>query len=76
MPAAAREKLEMLRALLKRDGFGGLFEDKANAAVLHWRGASVCKARLIEQRTRALFEPLGGPTGWNCWSSRLAWNCA
>jgi hypothetical protein len=34
-PAAAREKLEMLRALLKRDSFGGLFENKANAAVLH-----------------------------------------
>jgi trehalose-phosphatase len=45
-PAAAREKLEMLRALLKRDSFGGLFEDKANAAVLHWRGASVRKAML------------------------------
>jgi trehalose-phosphatase len=62
-PAAAREKLEMLRSLLKRDSFGGLFEDKANAAVLHSRGASVCKARLIEQRTRALFEPLAGTDG-------------
>jgi trehalose-phosphatase len=63
VPAAAREKLEMLRALLKRDSFGGLFEDKANAAVLHWRGASACKARLIEQRARALFAPQAGTDG-------------
>jgi trehalose-6-phosphatase len=30
---------------------------------MHWRGASVCKARLIEKRTRALFEPLVGTNG-------------
>jgi trehalose-phosphatase len=62
-PAAARKKLEKLRTLLKRDSFGGLFEDKANAAVLHWRGVSARKARLIEQKTRALFEPLAGTDG-------------
>jgi len=62
-PAAASEKLKILRALLKRDSFGGLFEDKANAAVLHWRGASVGKARLIEKRARALFEPLAETGG-------------
>jgi trehalose-phosphatase len=62
-PEAASEKLKMLRALLKRDSFGGLFEDKANAAVMHWRGASVHKARLIEKRSRALFEPLVGTDG-------------
>jgi len=55
---AAREKLDGLRALLERDSLGGLFEDKANGAVIHWRGASARKARLIEQRARALFEPL------------------
>jgi trehalose-phosphatase len=53
----------MLRALLKCDSFGGLFEDKANAAVMHWRGASVCMARHIEKRTRAMFEPLAGTGG-------------
>jgi trehalose-phosphatase len=62
-PAAARKKLDKLRALLKRDSFGGHFEDKANAAVIHWRGASPHKARLIEQRARALFEPLAETDG-------------
>ncbi|HEY1159316.1 MAG TPA: trehalose-phosphatase [Terracidiphilus sp.] len=57
-PAEAQEKLEELREHLRRDSLGGLFEDKPNAAVVHWRGASPRKARLIEQRTRALFEPL------------------
>jgi trehalose-phosphatase len=62
-PAAARENLERLHALLKQDSFGGLFEEKANGAVMHWRGASPSKARLIEERTRALFEPLAGVDG-------------
>lgn len=62
-PAVAREKLDTLRALLRQDSFGGLFEDKANGAVMHWRGASPHKAKLIEQRTRALFEPLAGTDG-------------
>jgi trehalose 6-phosphate synthase/trehalose 6-phosphate phosphatase len=53
-----RQKLDELRARLKLDSLGGLFEDKANGAVMHWRGASPGKARLIEKRTRALFEPL------------------
>jgi trehalose-phosphatase len=53
-----RAKLDELRTLLRRDSLGGLFEDKENGAVMHWRGASAQKARLIEQRTRALFEPL------------------
>jgi trehalose-phosphatase len=30
---------------------------------MHWRGASPHKAKLIEQRTRALFEPLAGTDG-------------
>jgi trehalose 6-phosphate phosphatase len=62
-PSAAREKLNKLRAILKRDSLGGHFEDKANGAVMHWRGASPHKAKLIEQRTRALFEPLAGTDG-------------
>ncbi len=57
-PAATQAKLEELREVLRRDSLGGLFEDKANGVVMHWRGASPRKARLIEERTRALFEPL------------------
>jgi len=60
---AAREILDKLRAMLKCDSLGGLFEDKANGAVVHWRGASPRKAKLIEQKTRALFEPLAGTGG-------------
>lgn len=58
LPAAAREALDALRVHLKRDSFGGLFEDKDNGAVMHWRGASPEQAAEIERRTRALFEPL------------------
>jgi trehalose 6-phosphate phosphatase len=57
-PPATRARLDQLREQLRRDSFGGLFEDKANGAVMHWRGVSPAKAKLIEQRTRALFEPL------------------
>lgn len=57
-PAATMEKLAELREKLKRDSLGGLFEDKANGAVMHWRGVSPHKAKHIEARTRALFEPL------------------
>jgi trehalose 6-phosphate phosphatase len=53
----AQKKLEELRTMLRRDSLGGLFEDKPNAAVMHWRGASAQKARLIEKRTQELFEP-------------------
>ncbi len=62
-PPATQAKLEELRAHLRRDSLGGLFEDKANGAVMHWRGASPHKARLIEQRARALFEPLAQMEG-------------
>jgi trehalose-phosphatase len=62
-PAATQEKLEELREHLRRDSLGGLFEDKANGVVMHWRGASPRKAKLIEQRTRALFEPLARMEG-------------
>lgn len=57
-PPETCAKLDELREELRRDSFGGLFEDKANAAVMHWRGAALRKAKLIEQRTRGLFEPL------------------
>jgi trehalose-phosphatase len=62
-PAATQAKLDELREHLRRDSLGGLFEDKANGVVMHWRGASPRKAKLIEQRTRALFEPLARMEG-------------
>ncbi|MFZ1083997.1 MAG: trehalose-phosphatase [Terracidiphilus sp.] len=62
-PAAVQAKLEELRALLQRDPLGGLFEDKANAVVMHWRGRSRRQAEQIERRTRALFEPLAQMKG-------------
>ncbi len=63
IPAGALEKLDELRQQLKRDSLGGLFEDKSNAAVMHWRGATPQKAAEIERRTRALFEPLAQMEG-------------
>jgi trehalose 6-phosphate phosphatase len=51
-------KLEDLRRRLKRNAFGGLFEDKPNAAVMHWRGRSARVAMEVERRARELFEPL------------------
>lgn len=63
-PAATRRKLDELRAQLKRDSFGGLFEDKPNAAVMHWRGASGGKAQEIAQKALALFEPLASLEGF------------
>jgi trehalose-phosphatase len=62
-PAATRAKLEELREYLKRDSLGGLFEDKANGVVMHWRGKSRLKAEQIERRTRELFEPLARMEG-------------
>jgi len=57
-PACTQEKLDELRAMLQHDSLGGLVENKANGVVMHWRGASPDKAKRIEKRTRALFEPL------------------
>jgi len=62
-PPATRAKLDELKEHLRRDSLGGLFEDKANGAVMHWRGASAHKARHIEERTRALFQPLAQMEG-------------
>ena len=61
--APAQKDLDEVRELLRRDSLGGLFEDKPNAAVMHWRGASTHKARAIEARTRQLFEPLAQMDG-------------
>ena len=58
LPAETEARLDEVRKKLRRDSFGGLFEEKANAVVMHWRGASPRKAAEIEVRTRALFEPL------------------
>jgi trehalose-phosphatase len=55
--APARAKLDELTELLRRDAFGGLFESKPNATVMHWRGVGSHKAREVEIQTRALFEP-------------------
>jgi trehalose 6-phosphate synthase/trehalose 6-phosphate phosphatase len=62
-PPATRAKLEELKERLRRDALGGLFEDKANGAVMHWRGYSRSKQTLIERRARALFEPLAKMEG-------------
>jgi trehalose 6-phosphate phosphatase len=62
-PEETSARLDELRERLRQDSLGGLFEDKANAVVMHWRGASPAKARLIEKRTRALFEPLARMEG-------------
>jgi trehalose 6-phosphate phosphatase len=61
--AATQEKLDELRAKLRQDSLGGLFEDKANGVVMHWRGATARKAKLVEERARALFEPLTAMEG-------------
>jgi trehalose-phosphatase len=61
----AQQKLDQLREVLRRDSFGGLFEDKPNAAVMHWRGLASHKAHAVEMRTRALFEPLAEMDGLN-----------
>ena len=58
IPSLAHEKLNELHASLRRDSFGGLFEPKPNAAVMHWRGVPAPTAAMIEARTRALFEPV------------------
>jgi trehalose-phosphatase len=62
-PEEAHAKLEELRQQLRRDPFGGLFEDKPNAVVMHWRGHSHRQAKSIEQKTRALFEPAAQVSG-------------
>ena len=62
-PHAAQETLEQLQARLRSNPLGGLFEEKANAAVMHWRGVPAKKAKEVERRTRELFEPLEFESG-------------
>lgn len=62
-PPATHAKLEELKEFLRHDSLGGLFEDKANGAVMHWRGHSRKTAEQIERRTRELFEPLAHMEG-------------
>ena len=60
----ARRTLEKLREYLRHNNLGGEFEDKPNAAVMHWRGASERTARFIEQRTLEIFEPIAQRDGF------------
>jgi trehalose-phosphatase len=53
-----RATLETLPAQLRSNSTGGLIEVKPNAVVMHWRGVAPARAKIIEKRTRALFEPL------------------
>jgi trehalose 6-phosphate phosphatase len=57
-PPETQRRLNELREHLRHNNLGGQFEDKPNAAVMHWRGASPRTAKFIEMRTRELFEPL------------------
>lgn len=54
---AVRRALGELRRSLHRDALGGLFEDKPNAAVMHWRGLSPLQAQAVKARAMQLFEP-------------------
>lgn len=62
-PPLTQRKLDELREYLRHNNLGGEFEDKPNAAVMHWRGASPRTAKFIEQRTRELFEPVARMEG-------------
>lgn len=64
-PAETKKKLDEVREYLRHNNLGGEFEDKPNAAVMHWRGASPRTAKFIELRTRELFEPLAHLEGLN-----------
>ena len=57
------EALEGLRRKLHRDALGGLFEDKPNAAVMHWRGLGRRQAEAVKARVMELFEPLAQMDG-------------
>ena len=70
-----RAALQDLRKKLKRDALGGLFEDKPNAAVMHWRGKSPEQAREIESRARSLFEPLAKLDGLRLLKFEAGLNC-
>ena len=58
-----QHRLEELREQLRRDAFGGLLEEKPNAVAMHWRGVAAQRAKVIETKTRVLFEPLAQTDG-------------
>jgi trehalose 6-phosphate phosphatase len=60
---AVRAELDALNAQLKREANGGLIEEKPNAIAMHWRGVSPARAKAIEKRTRAHFEPASRMNG-------------
>jgi trehalose 6-phosphate phosphatase len=62
-PAPTQRRLDELREFLRHNNLGGEFEDKPNAAVMHWRGASPRTAKFIEMRARELFEPMAKMDG-------------
>jgi trehalose 6-phosphate phosphatase len=62
-PAATQSGIDELHTRLREDALGGIFEEKANAAVMHWRGVPAKRAKEIEKQTRALFEPLAREYG-------------
>ena len=64
VPEKVREKLDQLHAALRRDAFGGLLEEKPNAAVMHWRGLAANKAAEVKRRTIELFEPVANHDGF------------
>ena len=64
-PPGAQQKLDEVRERLRVNSLGGLFEDKPNAAVMHWRGIPPHRVAAIEKRTRQLFEPLAQIDGLN-----------
>jgi trehalose 6-phosphate phosphatase len=62
-----RSKLDGIAEQLRLDASGGLrgglIEEKPNAIVMHWRGATPARARMIEKQTRVFFEPLAQTDG-------------
>lgn len=63
LPRNVRAELDALSAQLKREATGGLIEEKPNAIAMHWRGVKPARAKAIEKRTRAFFEPLAQMNG-------------
>jgi len=62
-PPEACAKLDELREQLKHYAFGGLFEDKPNAVVVHWRGHPARQAKHIQEKTLAVFVPAAEVSG-------------